>query len=214
LRWDTEKLSVFRPPDSQCALLRQPSDIDLQGEWIDSNSLSFDVCFIDPDDDDFDVKSSLQHRTSDGVIQDWFVEGEWFNDGKILQGTWFTDLSAGAVLFYLRNNGNVDYFWWTGLVFERGLTYIDFLQLGDVTLHGRGTFLGPRSSILFGDCVKYEVLKTFVITNLPRDDDDNYYYFVETQYLDDNDFLYLRVDSAGSLVASVMLVVACLMALI
>lgn len=214
--WDAQRTSIFRPPDSQCALLYKPDTLDLEGEWIDaSNSaLNIDICFQDPDDDDETVKASLQHRTSAGVIEDWFIAGTWYNDGKILQGTWYTDLNAGAIMLYLRNNGNIDYFWWTGLVFDSGQTYIDYLQLGDITNHGRGTFNGPRSQIVYEDCSKYEVLEKYVKVNLPRDDDDNYYYFIQTYYLDHYLFNYLVPDGATTMTASLIVIIAGLIAVL
>jgi len=107
----------------------------------------------------------------------------------------------------LRDNGNVDYFWWTGLVKQGGQTYIDGLQLNDPNLHGRATFNGPRSTITAADCTRFEVLKTFVFTNLPPRNDDNYYYFVDTEYLDSAKFVYLYVENeAGQLAISLLFI--------
>jgi len=196
--WKADQFSLFRPTNSECALLyNADGGLDIEGEWTDREQLALDVCFIDPLKDQFgtDAQVSFQKRNTEGAIVNWYAEGLWGNDGKIFQGTYYYDLNAGAILIFLRDNGNIDYFWWTGIIRTRGQTYIDELQLHDPSLHGRGTFNGPRTAITATDCAQFEVLKTFVFTNLPEDDDNDYYYFVDTSYLDSTDFRYFYIEN-------------------
>lgn len=200
------KQSPFRPTNNQCATLWVDDDLDLQGRYLDENSLTLDLCFRDPDDDGGDdddetVQGSLRRLDSNGNVVDQFVTGFWYDNGKIFTGTWYEEFNAGAVLMYLRDNGNVDYTYWTGLLRQEGNTVIDGNQAYNHAFHRTGTWPGPRSTTTFNECTKFEVEQTFVLQNLRAiedDDDDNYYYFVDTQYLDLSDIEYQRVSTTGS----------------
>jgi len=217
--------SEFRPRDNQCGLLSDEDNMDLEGRWLDENRLAMDLCFRAPDDDEGDdddetVQGSLQRLTDDGAVSDEFVTGFWHENGRIFVGTWFEDFKAGAIMMYLRNNGDIDYTRWTGLVREDGQTYIDGNQIYDHTQHQVGTFFAPRRTSTADECTKYEVLMPFVLRNLHAvaDDDDDLYYFMKTYYFDEEDQLYLRVpadaldvdseNSSSMLMASIALIMA------
>jgi len=214
--WTATRTSNFRPSDENCALtIDSSSKKNLEGRWINNDGLELNACFIKPTatvDETF--QGSLERVNSDGVIVDWFLNGFWVDSGRIFLGTWYQDLSAGAAIFYLRNNGNVDYFWWTGLLHNQGQTYLDINQLNNPALHGKGTYKLP-----IGGPVEHETtsaacnvdfaLKSLVLANLGAakpDDDDNYYYFIDTEYLDVINYInYTPVASASSLGVSVVL---------
>merc|ERR1712224_1048513 len=125
-------------------------------------------------------------REENGVIIDQYITGFWHDNGKIFSGTWDEEFNAGAVMMYLRDNGNVE------------------------TRHHVGTWPGPRVTSLASQCTKFEVLENVVLTNLRPDDDDNYYYFVDTIYMDPSDIRYVVVESDGaaSIVASIAFIIA------
>jgi len=216
--------SEFRPRDAQCGLMSEQVGLDLEGYWLDDNRLNMALCFRAPDDDEGDdddetVQGSLQRLSNDGTVHDEFVTGFWHENGRIFIGTWYEDFKAGAIMMFLRNNGDIDYTRWTGLVREDGQTYIDGNQINDHNQHQLGTFHAPRRSTTADECTKYEVLQPFVLRNLHAvaDDDDDLYYFMKTYYFDEEDQLYLRVDgdflddsedSSSMLVASIALIMA------
>lgn len=196
------RTSSFRPTNSQCALSFD-GNVDLQGNWGDS-ILPLDLCFRTPDDDNGDddddtVQGSMQVVRPDGVIRDQFVTGFWGYDGKVFTGTWYQNFNAGAILMYLRENGDIDYTWWTGLLFDNGDTYIDYAQINNPAKHGFGTIKGPRATTTFDACTTYEVLQTYVLENLPNPR-DNYYHFVDQAYLPDV-LRYVLPESESSAVA-------------
>ena len=211
------KENSFRPTDAQCARLSRDEDLNLEGRYVNPNLLTLDLCFRDPDDDAYDdddetIQASLQ-REVDGVIVDQFLSGFWHDNGKVFTGTWYENFNAGAIMMYLRDNGNVDYTWWVGLYKTEGETYIDGTHAYDSTRHGTGTWNGPRVTSVASQCTKFEVLEYVVKSNLRPDDDDNYYYFVDTIYFEEGDVQYVNLGSssdASSLVASFVVTIAVL----
>lgn len=196
------RTSSFRPLNSQCGLSFD-GNVDLEGNWGDS-ILPLDLCFRTPDDDNGDddddtVQGSMQIVRPDGVIRDQFVTGYWGFDGKIFSGTWYQNFNAGAILMYLRDNGDIDYTWWTGLLYDNGDTYIDYAQMNNPEKHGFGTIKGPRATTTFDACTTYEVLQTYVLENLPNPR-DNYYHFIDQAYLPDV-LRYVVPESESSAVA-------------
>jgi len=208
------KETILRPSAAQCGRLSTDRNLNLEGRYINTNLLTLDLCFRDPDDDAYDdddetVQGSLQ-REENGVIIDQYITGFWHDNGKIFSGTWYEEFNAGAVMMYLRDNGNVDTTYWTGLFRNEGETFIDGTHANDATRHHVGTWPGPRVTSLASQCTKFEVLENVVLTNLRPDDDDNYYYFVDTIYMDPSDIRYVVVESDGaaSIVASIAFIIA------
>ena len=192
------KLHPFRPTDSQCGLIWEEKTDTLEGRWTDAlnNDLYADICFRNPDDDNGDdddetVQGSLKVVSPTGEVVDTFISGFWGKDGRILSATWYQDLTAGAILMWLRNNGDIDYTWWTGLVYDNGDTFIEYAQATNPLYHGTGTYKpSANRTTTFDECKSNEILQYFVLKNLPRDDDDNYYYFLDTQYIEPENIRY------------------------
>jgi len=214
------RVSNFRPTDSQCGIISE-SGASLEGKWINNDGLELDACFRVPGDrvDDETFQASLQRVNSDGVVVDWFLNGYWVDSGRIALGTWYQDLSAGAFMLYLRNNEQIDYVFWTGLLFDEGRTYIDMNQLNNAELHGTGTFKlpfggSPAHQTTSNQCTRNEILQTLVLKNLHQlEDDDNYYYFVQTEYLDAFEYVKDLSSGAGSVLPLVALVASLIVVL-
>lgn len=182
------RTSPFRPSNSQCALTTD-AITTLEGNW-GTNELPLDLCFRTPDDDNGDddddtVQGSMQVKLLDGTIRNQFVTGYWGLDGKVFSGTWYQNFNAGAILMYIRDTGDIDYTYWSGLLFDNGDTYIDYNQINNPERHGFGTIPGPRSTTTFATCTSFEVLQTYVLKNLPTPR-DNYYNFIDEEYLPEN----------------------------
>jgi len=213
-KWVERKKSLFRPSDNHCALRYSRKDLTVEGRWTNSNGLFMDVCFVESRRSYESVHISLRHATSNGNVVDWYVLGDHLDNGKVVQGTWYQNFTAGAFLLYIREGGELEYIWWTGLVGTNGNTYIDSNQYYDITRHGIGHYRGPRQSILASDCTRNEILRPLVRQNLHQDDDDNFYYFVQTKYLDSGDFLYHKEPvlfaAADHVYISLLLSFACL----
>jgi len=199
------RLNVFRPTDAQCALLWENPKVSgtvnitntLEGHWEDTNHLPLDLCFRSLGNDNVTVSGSMTVQNPHGLIALQYVTGFHSDQGRIFSGTWFQDFNAGAIMIWLRNNGDIDYTWWTGLIYNDGHTYIDYSQLRNRFRHGGGTIQGPRIDTTYDNCTKQEILERYVLKNLRSisdDDDDNYYYFIDDDYLDHHQIRYFRGD--------------------
>jgi hypothetical protein len=185
------KVSSYRPTDSQCGLVAE-SGSTVQGRWVTSNQkYELNICFIDSPAVNYTAEGSLQRVDPDGNVLDWFFSGFWVDGGRIFLGTWYQDFSAGAILFFVNNNEDIELFFWTGLIYDQGQTFIDLNQLYNPYLHGREAYQrppGPESehSTSASLCEKNRQLQRLVLSNLPREAQaDNYYYFIDVAYLDD-----------------------------
>jgi len=185
--WSADRVDSFTPSDLSCALISTDGST-LEGYWLNSDNLALNLCFTTASNADSDtVKASLQRVDHDGVTVNWYLTGQWVDSGRIFLGTYYQDLAAGAVLFWLSDNGDVNYYWWTGLL--RGDTYIDLNQLNNPYKHGVESYQLPAGNQAahttnYASCNAFDILQTYVLTNLPIDE-DNYYYFVSTEYLED-----------------------------
>jgi len=182
------RVDSFRPSDLACGLI-STSGNTLEGFWENSDNLPLNLCFTNPTNADSDtVKASLQRVDHDGVTVNWYLTGQWLDSGRIFLGTYYQDLAAGAVLFWLSNTDEVNYYWWTGLIHDSGDTFIDLNQLNNPYKHGVESYQLPPGNDAahttnFASCSSFDILQTFVLANLPIDN-DNYYYFVSTEYLE------------------------------
>merc|ERR1711862_878334 len=78
------KETILRPSAAQCGRLSTDRNLNLEGRYINTNLLTLDLCFRDPDDDAYDdddetVQGSLQ-REENGVIIDQYITGFWHDN--------------------------------------------------------------------------------------------------------------------------------------
>lgn len=170
--WNETKLSPFRPTDLQCALLDLGSSATINGRFIDSNNQPNDFCSTGD--------ASYLYETDTGVENGYF-EGVAHNSGKILTGTWYTPVPlAGAALYYIDVNGDIQAYFWTGLEGTSGDTIINPAQYRQSQYHYVTSYTGPAGAS--SDCSAYASIKKKVLGDLNNYVEDDGYYFVTSDF--------------------------------
>jgi len=133
--------------------------------------------------------------------------------GRIAKGTWFEDYNGGSWLVFIRNTGEVKIWKWTGLLGDRGATYIDYIQKNEPEYHQVSSLTGPVSTTN-AQCDRNLNLELFVLKNLDvvfPGNENGFYYFLDSQisnpaYEIDNQsaVLILSANGASTLVSSIV----------
>lgn len=223
--FNEHQMSNFRPTDNQCALLSysdgydddDEDDYTLEGRWSDKDDLPTDICFLD-DDDDRDIGQVVMSYDYmlDGEATEGYVSGFHSLDGKIAIGTWYEDLNAGAIIYFVRNNREVGAYWWTGLVGRRGYTFIDPAQANNPDFHDVISF-NDRAATEQSVCERYSILKRFVLKNVRfTDDDEDGYYFVDPYFQPEVNIAeaygyFATSSSSSTLIASVFTIASAML---
>lgn len=222
--WAESKLSAFRPTNSQCRLLLNndvyddddEDDLDIQGRWsIEGVTAEHeDICFFDG----FTAESSYEYTDESGVLLEGYSAGVYGYGGKVMVGTWYQDFTAGPIIYMMRDNFELDVFWWTGLEGREGLSVVNPLDFNEPSRHGVDQ-LKDRTVTTENQCRRFEILRPFVLQNLDAaDDNDDYFYFVGDYFNPIYGFpYYLESESssdAAALAASGVAALAALAALL
>lgn len=166
----------------QCALLDRVSSLAIEGSWEDEHGFPLDACLTDTE-----AQMSYLRRANDANLGDplinGYVEGVNFLFGKAVAGTWYEEDAAGPILFFIRNNGHLDAYRWTGLLGDKGRTVIDRSQSRQEEKHSLFTWPSYYGETTGQECIRFRRVKTYLLANLPQDDDD-FYYFVNDDYFD------------------------------
>jgi len=170
--WTQKKYDVFRPTDDQCALLYD-GDSSTQGHWtLENSQYTLDSCFNNAAGADiYTVHASYQTSNSGetypniGLIHAFTV----FND-KVFVGTWYEDLTGGAVLGFINLKQELVLYFWTGLAGRQGGSIIDSSELRVPEYHWIAKYHNSVKTSQ-AQCNRNEFLSTYV--------NDALYYYVD-----------------------------------
>lgn len=166
----------------QCALLDRVSPLAIEGSWEDEGGYPLDACLTDTE-----FQLSYLRRAHDASLGDplinGYADGSQFLFGKVATGTWYEEDSAGPLLLFIRNNGHLDGYKWTGLLGDKGRSVIDRSQARQEEKHSLLTWVSYYGETTGKECIRFRRVKTYLLDNLPEDDDD-YYFFVNDDYFD------------------------------
>jgi len=177
------RTNAFRPSDDQCKLLDRVSPLAIEGSWENKDGYPIDACLTNTE-----ARMSYLRRADDASLGDplinGYVEGQNLIFGKIVTGTWYEEDSAGPILYFIRNTGSLEAFRWTGLLGNKGRTVIDPSQIRQEEKHQNFEWESYYGETTGKECGRFSRVKTFILENLPQDDDD-FYYFVNDDYFDE-----------------------------
>ena len=201
------RTSSYRPSDEACAVLDRVSNRTIEGRWEDENGQILSACMTESA-----LRISFERKIVSGdydyVIADGYVEGTNLLNGKIASGTWYERGRAGPIIYFVRSDGSLGAYRWSGLLGRRGRTVIDASQYRQEDMHQVngweywGETTGAR-------CNANSAVKTRVLTNLPNDDDDNYF-FINSDIFDalvDPQYYLGGIESGASSVVMCVLVI-------
>merc|ERR1711934_244120 len=175
----------------------------IEGSWENSKGFPIDFCLTDTQSKASYLRRADNARLGDPLIEGYF-EGTNFLFGKVTAGTWYEEESAGPIIYFVRNTGNLEAFRWSGLLGDKGRTVIDPSQIRQEEKHQNFEWVSYQGETTGRECSRFKRVKTYLLDNLPQDDDD-FYYFVNDDYFDEaiEPVNYLGTPSSGSSVVSV-----------
>lgn len=180
-----DRSNANRPSDFDCALLdHSNSDLNVAGQWAnEGNFNNFVAC---TDDDDWEASYVRPDDTyTYGSGRTGYVDGfRTFLRNKVAIGTWYENFKGGAILTFVRENGDLGVFQWSGLKGDEGATVMDPYDYADDTDHF--VFNLQRVNQDQSECARYRGLEQFVLTHLPDDDELGDYFFVGDELFDDD----------------------------
>jgi len=223
-KWEEVRTSNVRPSNEQCAIL-STEDLDIEGVWEDDADLPISICTTSG-------KATASYTIAPSpsywgnALSNGYFEGTSYLGGRVLGGTWYEtqgrtyNFRAGAMLMFLRENGDLGIFKWTGLNGGEGVTAIDPTQILDESKHRVQKFRFYMGDIANeNDCAVNDGNKGFVLLNL-HDDDEDYYYFVGSDWFNSQyvavydvvgaEYLNPPVSGAASLSIVVSVLLLCL----
>jgi len=201
------RTNSYRPTDEDCAVLDRVGTRTIEGRWEDHSGQLISACLTDTA-----LRASFNREIVnddyDSVIADGFVEGSNLLNGKIASGTWYERGRAGPIIYFVRSDGTLGAYRWSGLLGRRGRTVIDPSQYRQEEKHQvyQWEFWGNSTG---AQCNENRNVKTRVLTNLPNDDDDNYF-FINSDIFDalvDPQYYLGGIESGASSLALCVLVV-------
>ena len=147
----------------------------LDGSWKDIHGHAMDICVTEQR---FQLSYLRDPDNEQGPLIDGYAIGTTFVNGKVLSGTWYEEDSAGAIILFYRDNGELQYWRWTGLLGNQGRTIIDLSQYYNRKLHRTVYYPSMSGNATPKECARFNIVKDYVLATL-RQDDGDYYYFVE-----------------------------------
>ena len=189
--WDEYRVSAVIPTDYQCAALDHSGSISYQ--WIDPTTNGpFWICFTEEGWESSYVRA-VPSETGGIVVYQGYAEGSVALDGVVGSGTWYeNDLNAGAYLVFVRADGTLGTFKWTGLVGHEGATIIDPFDLADPSRHYVERWENTEVYPVHTQCGQYYDDKHTVLSHLPNlKGSGNSFFFVTDSILFNGKYDYL-----------------------
>lgn len=135
--WHGERYSGNTPSAIQCGTLILSGDV--AGTYTNPNLAQtpnqLAICVDDDDGDQVTWEGSYNFYGSPYPqlnVTSGYIDGHRvYASGRVAVGTWYERNTAGAYMAFVRSNGQLGVYQWTGLVGNDGATVIDPFEYGD-----------------------------------------------------------------------------------